>query len=282
MSKGIDVSRHQGKIDWKRVKESGIEFAMIRAGYGRFDSQKDERFEENYFGAKSNGIKVGTYIYSYAKSVADAREEARAILRWINGKSFEYPIAYDVEENTQAQKGKEFVSSIIKAFCEELEKAGYYVCIYANRNWLINYIDDECKTRYDVWIASWSQRPNYSGNYGMWQYSSDGRVPGIETRVDLDESYKDYPEIMKINGLNGYRKTPVKPDLTKGSKVYLNNTALYISATASKPNTYKTGTYYVYDGEIISGRIRITNLPSRVGKKPASRYVTGYVNVSEV
>lgn len=104
MSKGIDVSKHQGKIDWHRVKNSGVDFAILRAGYGKYDNQKDERFEENYSNAKNAGIKLGAYHYSYAKSVDDAKKEAEIFLKWISGKQFEYPVAFDVEEKVSRIK----------------------------------------------------------------------------------------------------------------------------------------------------------------------------------
>lgn len=285
MNKGIDVSRYQGEIDWKKVKTSGVQFAMLRAGYGHFDSQKDAQFERNYTEAKAAGIPVGAYLYSYAKSVEDARAEAKVFLQWVKGKQFEYPLAFDVEEAEQAKKGKQFVSDVIRAFCETVEQAGYYVCIYANKYWLDNYIDADCKKRYDVWVAQWAKTNTYNGAYGMWQYTSDGAVSGISGRVDLDESYKDYPSIMRQNGLNGFKKavTP-KPGapFTPRMMVTLEKTALYVSATAKTPAAYKSGTYYIYDGIEINGRYRITISPERAQKTPIGENVTGYVDKKDL
>lgn len=285
MSKGIDVSRYQGEIDWKKVKASGVQFAMLRAGYGRFDAQKDAQFERNYKEAKAAGVPVGAYLYSYAKSVEDARNEAKVFLQWVKGKQFAYPLAFDVEEAEQAQKGKQFVSDLIRAFCETVEQAGYYVCIYANKYWLDNYIDADCKKRYDVWVAQWAKTNTYNGAYGMWQYTSDGAVSGISGRVDLDESYKDYPSIMRKNGLNGFPKAatpnPNAP-FTPRMMVTLENTALYVSATAKTPAARKSGTYYIYDGIEINGRYRITVSPERAQKKPIGDNVTGYVDKKDL
>ncbi len=285
MSKGIDVSRYQGEIDWKKVKASGVQFAMLRAGYGRFDAQKDAQFERNYKEAKAVGIPVGAYLYSYAKSVEDARNEAKVFLQWVKGKQFAYPLAFDVEEAEQAQKGKQFVSDIIRAFCETVEQAGYYVCIYANKYWLDNYIDADCKKRYDVWVAQWAKTNTYNGAYGMWQYTSDGAVSGISGRVDLDESYKDYPSIIRKNGLNGFPKAatpnPGAP-FTPRMMVTLEKTPLYVSATAKTPAARKSGTYYIYDGIEINGRYRITVSPERALKTPIGENVTGYVDKKDL
>ncbi len=287
MSKGIDVSKHQGTIDWQKVKTSGVDFAMIRAGYGRYDNQKDECFEENYKNAKQAGVKVGAYLYSYAKSVDDAKKEAETFLKWISGKQFEYPVAFDVEEKAQSDKGKQFVSDIIRAFCETVEKAGYYVCIYANKYWLDNFVDDDCKKKYDTWLAQWAEKATYSGKYGIWQYSSQGSIDGISGRSDLDESYKDYPLIMKNKGLNGFAASAPTPapetkPYSARMMVSLSNTPLYVSATAKTPAAKKSGTYYIYDGIEINGRYRITSSPEKALKKPIGENVTGFVNKSDI
>lgn len=285
MSKGIDVSKHQGAIDWQKVKNSGIDFAILRAGYGKYDGQKDERFEENYINAKKAGIKIGAYHYSYAKSVEDAKKEAEVFLKWIDGKRFEYPVALDVEEKSQSDKGKQFVSDIIRAFCGIVEKAGYYVCVYANKYWLDNFIDEECKRKYDTWLAQWSEKATYDGKYGIWQYSSQGNIDGISGRVDLDESYKDYYSIIKANGLNGFSKSaPVNDNKSYPPRmmISLSDTPLYVSATAKTPATRKSGTFYIYDGIEINGRYRITSSPSKAEKKPIGENVTGFINKSDI
>lgn len=289
MINGIDVSKHQGNIDWAKVKSAGIDFAMLRAGYGKFDHQKDEMFEKNYAQATKAGVPVGVYHYSYAKSVQDAAAEAEIFLKWIQGKKFAYPVAFDVEEAYQAQKGMEFVSDIIRAFCETVEQAGYYVCIYANKYWLDNYIDDDCKKRYDVWVAQWAEKNTYSGNCGIWQYTSSGEIQGIQGRVDLNIAYKNYPDIMAKNGLNGYKKpsAPGKPAVPAAPfspkmMVTLHNTPLYVSATAKSAAAKKSGTFYIYDGKELNGRYRITSSPERAGKTPIAQNVTGYVNKADL
>ena len=290
-TKGIDVSKWQGNIDWTKVKSAGIEFAMLRGGFGKTASQIDSKFEQNYRNAKAVGMPVGVYHYSYAKTVEDAKREAQFCLSYLKGKSFEYPIAFDIEDNSQANLGKSTLTAIAKAFCEEVEKAGYYVCIYANLDWLKNRLDMVALSNYDVWVAQWASKCTYGGVYGMWQYSDKGSVNGISGNVDMDEAYKNYPNIMKTNGLNGFFKVnipqetpkPTQPANTttykKGQAVYLDKKPLYISATAKKPSNYKSGTYYIYDSEKVNGRYKITARKFMCGLKPSKFYVTGWIEL---
>lgn len=203
--KGIDVSKHNGTIDWAKVKAAGVQFAMLRAGYGRYDNQKDEQFEANYKGATAAGIPVGAYHYSYATTAEQAKQEAEVFLGWIKGKNLTYPVAFDIENKKQANLGVSVISDIIRAFCETVEAAGYYVVVYANKDWLTNRIDADCKSRYDIWLAQWTSKPTYTGSYGMWQYTSDGAVDGIAGRVDMNIAYKDYPSV--IAGMDGSSDT---------------------------------------------------------------------------
>lgn len=207
---GIDVSEWQGDIDWTRVS---TDFVIIRAGYGREYSQKDKKFEQNYSGAKSVGIPCGAYWYSYAKSEDEARSEAAVCIDVLRGKQFEYPIFYDVEEQSVFDLGREKVSRIILAFCNELENAGYFVGLYMSAYPLTHYTTEYVKYRYAVWVANWNvAKPDYSGQYGIWQKSSKGSVSGISGNVDLDECFINYPEIIKEAGDNGF------PDTSKPAK----------------------------------------------------------------
>ncbi|MGI5896278.1 MAG: glycoside hydrolase family 25 protein [Oscillospiraceae bacterium] len=193
--KGIDVSKYQGEIDWEKVKADGVEFAIIRAGYGRELSQKDLYFESNYEGAKAAGLQVGTYWYSYAESAEDAKQEASAFLTSVSGKAFDLPVYYDVEENTQAQKGRGFVTSCILAFTNEVKKAGYAAGVYANTNWLKNYIDLDKLGGMSIWKADWSQEPDEAIACDIHQYTSNGSVNGISGRCDMNTGYADFCKI---------------------------------------------------------------------------------------
>lgn len=206
--KGIDVSVHNGNIDWQKVKSSGIDFAILRAGYGRELSQKDARFEENYRNAKAAGIPVGAYWYSYATSEDEARIEADVFLSVIKGKQFEFPVYFDVEEKKQFDLGKEKVSAIMRAFLEKVEAAGYFVGLYGSASSLTTHTADDIKNRYTIWLAHWVNQTDYSGTYALWQYSDKGSVSGINGNVDLDICTTDFPTIIKANGLNGFGKSP--------------------------------------------------------------------------
>lgn len=204
MKNGIDVSRWQGDIDWKSVR---TDFCIIQAGYGREISQKDTCFDKNYAGCKAAGIPCGAYWYSYATSEDEARKEAAVCIEVLKGKQFEYPIYYDVEEQRILSLGKDKVSAIIKAFCDVLEKAGYFVGLYMSAYPLGNLVSEEVRSRYTVWVAHYGvTKPCYSGAYGIWQKSSTGTIPGIAGNVDLNEAYEDYPAIIKAAGKNGFSK----------------------------------------------------------------------------
>ena len=222
--RGIDVSTHNGAINWQRVKEAGIEFALLRAGFGKFASQKDAKFEENYTGAKAAGIPVGAYWYSYATTVAEARQEAQVCISILKGKQYEFPIYFDQEEKDTLATGKANCSAMVRAFCDVLEDAGYWAGLYTSRSMLQTYIEDDIKTRYALWIAEWSSKLNYSGAVGIWQYSDKGKVDGITVNTDLDECYVDYPADIKAAGLNGFSKAPNKQSkffkITVDNKTY--------------------------------------------------------------
>lgn len=193
--KGIDVSKYQGNIDWNKVKSDGVEFVVIRAGYGREISQKDPYFEQNYEGAKAAGLRVGTYWYSYAESAEDAKTEAKAFLEAVKEKTFDLPVYYDVEENDQAQKGKEFVTGVILAFAEEVEKAGYKVGVYANTNWLTNYIALDKLGGRSIWKADYRENYDKEIECDIHQYSSNGSVSGISGRCDMNTGYAEFCKI---------------------------------------------------------------------------------------
>ena len=204
--KGIDVSVHNGNIDWNKVKADGIEFAILRAGFGRLEKQKDEKFEQNYAGAKAAGIPVGAYWYSYAMDEDEARLEANVFLKVIKGKQFEMPVYFDLEEKKQLDLGKEKVSAIMRAFLERVESAGYFTGLYGSASSLTTHTADDIKSQYTIWLAHWVDKTNYSGAYGIWQYSEKGHVDGINGNVDLDICYKDFPTIIKGKRLNGWGK----------------------------------------------------------------------------
>ncbi len=203
LADGVDVSKWQGSsIDWAQVKNAGYDFAILRVGYGRYAEQKDECFETNYANAKNAGLDVGAYHFSYARTVAEAKTEAAVCIEWLKGKSFEYPIFYDVESQTDL--GADLTSQIIEAFCTELENAGYYVGVYSYANYLKNYVNSDTLEKYPVWVAHYNvSAPSYTG-HSMWQYTNTGTVSGIGGDVDLNYCYTDFESYIKANGYNGF------------------------------------------------------------------------------
>ena len=190
---GIDVSEHNGKIDWAKVAADGIDFAYIRIGYrGSVEGNitHDKRFEQNFDGARKNGLDVGVYFFSQAITPEEARDEARYVVKQLDGYATEYPVVFDMEPSTS---GDDRVSSltndqmtaIAKAFCKELRKNGYYACVYGSRADLAHY-DLAALSRYGFWYAEYAKAPTMALRYGIWQYTDSGKVDGIDGNVDLD------------------------------------------------------------------------------------------------
>lgn len=188
---GIDVSYAQGQINWKQVKDSGVEFAILRAGFGKVSSQKDKQFEHNYIGAKEAKIPIGAYHYSYALSTAQAKQEAEVLLGWLKGKEFEYPIFFDIEDPSMQHLGKQTLTEMVKVFCEQIKAAGYQVGVYANKYWFTNLLDFEQLQPYPIWLAQYHTTPTFQGKYDIWQYSSTGKIAGINGNVDVNYCYTD-------------------------------------------------------------------------------------------
>lgn len=202
--RGIDVSKWQGDIDWKKVSMSGIDFAMIRSSFGNMHT--DEKLAANVAGCEKYGIPYGFYHYSYAESVSDAKKEARYFLSVIKNYSPEYPLVLDIENDHFKKMSRKQVTNIILAFVKELEDAGYYASVYSFAKFFNDYVDMSKIKNYDIWIACWGdeERLNsfYDGPYGMWQYSATGSVSGINGDVDLNYAYKDYADRIRKMGLN--------------------------------------------------------------------------------
>ena len=206
MMKGIDVSKWQGAIDWNKVKAAGIQFVIIRAGYGNTAAQKDKFFEQNYRGAKAAGLHVGAYWYSYANSFREAEQEAAAFREVIRGKQFDLPVYLDLEEKSQLETGRDFCDGLIRTFCNSMEKAGYFAGFYTSASNIGPVISTAMISRYTFWCAQWNKTCDFAGKCGVWQHSSNGSIPGINGRVDLDICYQDFPKTIISGGFNGYPK----------------------------------------------------------------------------
>lgn len=209
--KGIDVSKHNGIIDWEKVKKAEINFAMIRAGYGA--NNIDERFKYNISECNRLGIPCGVYWFSYALNAAMAKKEAQYCLEAVKPYKLEYPIAFDFEYGSvdYAKKqginvAKKLATDIMQAFCSEIEKAGYYALNYSNIDYLNNYFEPDVAKRYGLWLAQWNNNLIPSRDCQIWQHSETGKVNGIAGNVDLNRGYIDFPKIIKERGLNGFKK----------------------------------------------------------------------------
>lgn len=201
---GIDVSSHQGNFNFAQAKTEGVEFVIIRASWG---TNRDTKVDQYVKECERLNIPYGFYCYSYALNDNQAVEEAKFILNIAKQYNPTYPIFFDMEDADGYKKknGVDYYStkSFCDKFCQEIEKAGYYASIYASKSWLDTYLKG--LDRYDKWVAQWYERCTYTGAYGVWQFTSDKIVAG--QRIDCNYCYKDYPSIIKNNGLNGFTAT---------------------------------------------------------------------------
>lgn len=205
---GVDVSKYNGYPDWKKAKQSGVQFAILRLGSGYGGGYVDKTFEYNYRECKKAGIGVGVYVASYLNIGA----EIDMTLKALKGKQLEYPVYFDIEDfslNGRRYSNKQLTDYTAR-FCSEVERAGYYVGIYSNKAFLDGRLYWERIKKYDIWIAHWSKGVNYAGKYGMHQYTNQGQWKGIpstgEGGVDTNWCFVDYPSLMKKLGINGYKK----------------------------------------------------------------------------
>lgn len=217
-SKGIDLSEHQGTVDFDKLKASGIDFVLLRAGYGsanKYPHQYDSKFEEYYKKAKAAGLGVGAYWYSYATDMNMAVDEAASFITALKGKQFDYPVYIDLEEDNIAKHlGKTKYSDVAAKILSTVESNGYWVGIYASLYYLSNMFNMTKLSRYAVWCAQWNDVCEYE-NAGIWQYTNSHTVNGVAGKVDADYAYYDYPSQIKAKGLNGYKKQSDNKDLIR-------------------------------------------------------------------
>lgn len=207
--RGIDVSKWQGNINWMAVKDDGIDFAIIKAGGSDAGFYKDSKFEQNYINAKTAGVKVGAYYFSgkLCKSYEDGAADAKRFIDILKGKQFEYPVYIDFESPNSTNKAGNTDACI--GFCETMEKAGFFVGIYASEfSGFRERLDDSRLQNISHWVARYGDRPSTISEdvFHIWQYSSEGSVAGIDGNVDMDISYVDFETVIKNNCLNGFNK----------------------------------------------------------------------------
>lgn len=198
---GVDISEYQGDVDFAAVKAAGADFVILRIG-GRYYGDEGKLYEDSAFDtyyeqAKAAGLKVGAYFFSQAASVADAEEEAAAAVKKLNGRTLDYPLAFDWENigdepaRTDDITGSE-LTQIAEAFCDAVNKAGYKSIVYANSAQMFIMYDFNTMKDYDFWLADYRDFPTMYYNYDMWQYSDEGTIDGIDGAVDLNISFTDF------------------------------------------------------------------------------------------
>lgn len=201
---GIDVSYHNGVVNWQAVKNSGINFAFVRVASTK--SGIDAQFVNNITGANAAGLRVGVYIYSYATTVEGAIAEANIVLNAIAPYTVSFPVVYDIEDTVHKSMSPEQLAALVNAFCGTIAMAGYYPMVYSSRNWMVQRI---APVPWDKWIAQYNTVNTYPGPYGVWQFTSHGAVNGVATRVDMNYLFTDYSKVLIPEGF-----------ATQGGRVY--------------------------------------------------------------
>lgn len=223
MLKGIDISKHNGKIDFEKIKNE-VDFIMIRCAYRGIANRKifkDISFEENISNANYFNIPVGVYIYSTAINSIEAAEEAEYCLNLVKNHNIQFPIVIDIEDKkNQGNLSKSKMTEIVRSFCEKIENEGYYAMYYCSKDWYENKINKEELKVYDLWLACWNSNKS-NIDCGIWQYSSKGKVTGVLGEVDLNYAFKNYPNIIsKVNFNQKSRKIYKIGDMVKFNKCY--------------------------------------------------------------
>ena len=261
---GIDVSKHQGTVNWTSVANSGVDFAIIRIGYGSSNSASitiDSQFYTNLNGALNAGLDVGLYLYSYAINAASATSEANQVVSIIKnypGK-ITYPIFMDIEDSVQASAGKTNNTAAIRAFVSTVKSAGYYCGYYSYLSFINNYFNKSQLTDIDLWIAAYGANDGLphssvlsgftSNTYQMWQYTSRGasKVSGISSSgLDLNYAYVNYPSIIKSGGYNGFSNVPQDD----GKSTYFTACPSYCTTITEGLNAIGVNSSYSYRAQI--------------------------------
>ena len=196
---GVDVSAHQGTIDWERAREDGVGFAILRIGYRGYSAgtlKSDSQFAANYVGARNAGLPVGVYFYSQATSEAEAKEEAAYVLKLLDGVPLELPVFFDWEEVSQGRTGGKASSEVGRwtlAFCKAVTEGGYEAGAYFNQQYGYSIMHLEHLTDYSFWIAEYKDNQSFGYQTDYWQFTGQGHVDGIDVIVDLDLMYA--PEV---------------------------------------------------------------------------------------
>lgn len=234
---GIDVSQYQGIINWELVKNR-IDFAILRCGYGQdIPGQDDPTFKRNADECTRLGIPFGVYLYSYATNEKDALSEAKHVLRLIKDYKMEYPIYLDLEDPRVGRLTNEQIERNCRVWADELARNNYFPGFYASYYWWTTKLTGALFTRYTKWIARYADELGIEG-FDMWQYTDKGFVEGINAPVDMNISYRDFPEEIKAGGFNNFNEVVPEPEVPAteykvGDHVTFDH--VYISSDSSIP-----------------------------------------------
>ena len=245
IAKGIDISYHNGTINWDKVKNSDVDFVIIRCGYGdNYTSQDDKKWLENVQACESRGIPYGVYIYSYAENVAQAQSEADHVLRLIRGHKLSYPVFYDLEdEPTTGRHTNQEILNMTRTFCTAIQNAGYNVGVYANKYWFTSKLTDSYYDTLPKWVAQYNSKCTYAKEYMMWQCADDGKVNGISTRVDINFQMKSSWNNGGNNNGNNNGDSKLNGWQTEGGKRYYYQNGVKVCNLGIKIDGY----WYYFD-----------------------------------
>lgn len=305
IQQGIDVSYHNGTLDWSTIKAAGVDFAILRAAYRGYGTEgtlvRDAKFAEYMQGAMSQGIPVGAYIYSQAITTAEAVQEANYILNIVRGYSLDLPIVFDYEFAgvksgrldsawSSGKLNKSKMTDIALAFCDTIKNAGYDAMVYANKTFLSKNLNHEVieNAGYDVWLAHYTTNTNYTGDYKIWQYTSSGKIPGIANKVfDCNFMYSGTISMsLKISNIPNqiYQGYDVAPSVTvtNGGTVLTEGTDYTV--TYQNNSGIGTATVNVFGAGIYDGYINLTKtfniVPDTVQNMQISEAGTNTVDLS--
>ena len=259
IAQGIDVSKHNGAVNWQQVAAAGIKFAFIKVG--STNSGIDPQFVANITAAQAAGIKTGVYIYSYATTPEQAINEANLVLEWIAPYTVNYPVVFDIEDKCQRNLSAQQMIDIVNAFCSTIDAAGYYPMVYSYKNMFASKLSI---AGWDRWVAQYNDTCETNNNVCFWQYSSKGRVSGLGGNVDLNYQYKNYNDLIIQEGFkehNGNVRFYQNWRMQKGWIGY-NDTRYYLDGAGNLVRgwfTDTTGTYYLSpaDGSIARGQCNV-------------------------
>lgn len=259
IARGVDVSKHNGAINWGQVAGAGMNFTFIKVG--STNSGIDPNFASNITNAQAAGLKTGVYLYSYATTPEAAANEANLVLQWIDGYTVNYPVVFDIEDKCHKNLSSQQLIDIVNAFCTVIDAAGYYPMVYSNKNMFAGKLSI---VGWDKWVAQYNDTCEYNNNVCFWQYTGSGKVNGFSGKVDINYQYKDFSNLIIPEGFlqrNGQTRFYRNWRMQRGWVDY-NETRYYLDGAGNMVRGWyadPAGTYYLSpaDGSIARGQCQI-------------------------